>query len=110
MAGTALPRSDPPQAPRALAEFLTAASGASAVEITGLTPLSGGAIQENWGLETRFSGGALDGEQRLVLRMAGATGVPGSLTRLHEFAVQKAAFAAGVTVPEPLFATEDTAA
>jgi aminoglycoside phosphotransferase (APT) family kinase protein len=93
-----------------LARFLAAASGATACEITGLTPLSGGSIQENWGIDARFSGGGrLDGDQRLVLRAAAATGVPSSLDRLQEFAVLQAAFGAGVTVPEPLFANADPA-
>jgi aminoglycoside phosphotransferase (APT) family kinase protein len=92
-----------------LARFLAAASGATACEITGLTPLSGGSIQENWGIDARFSRGRLDGDQRLVLRAAAATGVPSSLDRLQEFAVLQAAFEAGVTVPEPLFACADPA-
>ena len=83
------------------------ASGAQACEITALAPLAGGAIQENWGLDAHFASGTLDGAQRLVLRAAGETGVPSSLDRLQEFAVLKAAFAAGVTVPEPLFACPD---
>ena len=103
MAGTASPRSDRV----ALARFLAAASAARAVEITALSPLRGGAVQENWGLDARFSGGALDGERRLVLRTSAATGIAASLTPLQEFAVQKAVFAAGVTVPEPLFASAD---
>jgi aminoglycoside phosphotransferase (APT) family kinase protein len=107
MAGTASPQSEPCRA--VLARFLAVASAARVVEITALTPLRGGALQENWGLDARFSGGALDGEQRLVLRTDAATGVAASLTRHQEFAVQKAAFAAGVTVPEPLFASEETA-
>ena len=61
------------------------------------------------GLDANFSGGLLDGEQRLVLRAAAMTGVPSSLDRMQEFAVLKAAFAAGVTVPEPLFASADPA-
>ncbi len=85
------------------------ASGARACEITDLAPLSGGAIQENWGLDARFSGGVLDGEQHLVLRAAGATGVPSSLDRIQEFGVLAEAFAAGVMVPEPLFASADPA-
>src|SRR5277367_7205291 len=114
MADTRSPRSDPPPAAgadrgAALARFLAAASGASACEIIGLTPLSGGSIQENWGLDARFSGGRIDGDQRLVLRAAAATGVPSSLDRLQEFAVLQAAFAFGVTVPEPLFANADPA-
>jgi aminoglycoside phosphotransferase (APT) family kinase protein len=113
MADTASPRSDPPAGGddrrAALARFLAVASAARSCEITGLTPLAGGAIQENWGLDAHFTGGRLDGGQRLVLRAAGATGVPSSLDRRQEFAVLQAAFAAGVTVPEPLFACADAA-
>src|SRR5690242_20590882 len=92
-----------------LARFLAAASGANAVEITSLAPMRGGAIQENWAVDAAFSGGRLAGEQRLVLRTAALTGVAASLGRLEEFAVLNAAFGAGVTVPEPLFASGDPA-
>jgi aminoglycoside phosphotransferase (APT) family kinase protein len=92
-----------------LGRFLAAASRASTVEIIELAPLRGGAIQENWAIDGHFSGGSLAGDQRLVLRTAAATGVAASLDRLQEFAVLKAAFAAGVTVPEPLFASGDPA-
>src|SRR6266853_5240362 len=117
MAGTASLRSDPPreagseadERPAALARFLAEASGANAVEVAGLAPLRGGAIQENWALDAHFSGGLLVGDQRLVLRTAAPTGVAASLDPLQEFAVLKAAFAAQVTVPEPLFASDDTA-
>ena len=107
MAGTASLRSEPRRAP--LARFLAAASGAERVEVAALTRLRGGALQENWALDARFSGGALAGDQRFVLRGSAATGVAGSLSRRQEFAVQKAAYAGGVTVPEPLFASEDPA-
>jgi aminoglycoside phosphotransferase (APT) family kinase protein len=104
MAGTASPRFDPAR----LAQFLAAASGAVAVEITGMRPLRGGSVQQNWGFDARFSGGALEGDQRLVLRTNAETRLAESLTRVQEFAVLKAAFVAGVMVPEPLFACEDT--
>jgi aminoglycoside phosphotransferase (APT) family kinase protein len=107
MAGTASQRSELRWA--ALARFLAFASAARRVEITALSPLRGGALQENWRLDASFSGGALDGEQQLVLRTSAATGVAASLTRHQEFVVQKAAFAAGVTVAEPLFVCEDPA-
>jgi aminoglycoside phosphotransferase (APT) family kinase protein len=103
MAATALPRSDS----SALARFLAAASGAKAVEISGLELLAGGAIQENWGLDAEFAGGHLAGTQRLVLRTDAPTGIPSSLGRIEEFAVLKAAFAARVSVPEPLWACPD---
>jgi aminoglycoside phosphotransferase (APT) family kinase protein len=113
MAGTGSPQSEPPvrgaaaeDRRAALARFLAAESGAAAVEVTGFTPLRGGAIHENWALDACFSGGAFSGDQRLVLRTAAPTGVAASLGRLEEFAVLKAAFAAGVTVPEPLWASD----
>ncbi len=110
MAATALPRSDPgADRHRRLADFLAAASGAEHVEITGFAKLDGGAIQENWGLDAEFAGGALAGYQRLVLRTDAPTGIPSSLSRLDEFAVLRAAHAAGVAVPEPLFACVDVA-
>jgi aminoglycoside phosphotransferase (APT) family kinase protein len=103
MAATALPPFDV----AALSRFLTGASGAEKVEIAACELLAGGAIQENWGLDAFFSDGCLAGPQRLVLRTNAASGVPSSLSRLDEFAVLQAAFAVGVTVPEPLFACAD---
>ena len=109
MAVTALPRSEtgPADRQRALARSLAEASGAGAVEIGRIALLPGGAIQENWGIDADFDGGPLSGPQRLVLRCDGLTGVPSSLGRIEEFAVLQAAFAAGVTLPEPLFACAD---
>ena len=109
MAATALPRSNsgPADHQLALARFLAEASGADAVEIGRIALLAGGAIQENWAIDAEFDGGRLSGMQRLVLRTDATTGVPSSLGRVEEFAVLQAAFAAGVTVPEPLFASVD---
>src|SRR5215469_697339 len=111
MAATALLRSDAGLGDRqfALADFLSTETGAECVEIGRLELLSGGAIQENWGIDASFDGGLLSGTQRLVLRTDASTGVPSSLGRVEEFHVVKAVFAAGVTVPEPLFACTDNA-
>ena len=103
MAATLLPPFDLAR----LARFLAGASGADTARISACELLPGGAIQENWGLDAEFSGGRLAGAQLLVLRTNAATGVPSSLSRLDEFAILKAAYAAGVTVPEPLFACAD---
>lgn len=103
MAVTALPPSD------RLARFLAAETGASQVCIAGLALMRGGAIQENWAVDAEFAGGRLAGRQRLVLRRDAMTGIPSSLSRLDEFAVLQAAFAAGVAAPEPLFACADPA-
>src|SRR5437870_3653049 len=105
MAATALPRSDLARLSRLLAE----ASGADRVEISALELLPGGAIQQNLGFDAEFAGGHLAGAQRLVLRTDASSGIPSSLGRIEEFAVLQAAFAAGVKVPEPLFACADPA-
>ena len=103
MADTPSPRSEAQRA--ALARALAAAAGAETVEIARLEALAGGAIQQNLAIDAYFRGGRLDGEQRLVLRTQAATGVPSSLPPTAEFAILSAAYVAGVTVPEPLFAS-----
>jgi aminoglycoside phosphotransferase (APT) family kinase protein len=111
MAGTPSRRSEPPAGTadrrEAVARFLAEESGADAVEVGALTLLGGGAIQENWALDAHFAGGVLAGDRHLVLRAAASSGVPSSLGKIEEFAVLRAAFAAGVTVPEPLFHCAD---
>jgi aminoglycoside phosphotransferase (APT) family kinase protein len=92
---------------RELAQFLATASAARSAEVTSLGLLAGGAIQENWGIDATFVGGRLAGTQRLVLRCDAATGVPSSLSRVEEFALLSAVFAAGAAVPEPLFVCAD---
>ncbi len=79
----------------------------SAVELTNLAKLSGGAIQENWALDVRVEAGDWSGEHQLVLRQDSASKVATSLTRANEFHLLKAAKAAGVQVPTPCFLCED---
>ena len=64
--------------------------------------MSGGAIQENWRLDAEVTGGPHAGKLPLVLRTDAPSGVSISHPRNHEFALLKVAFAAGVSVPEPL--------
>ena len=82
---------------------------AETVLVSGLEVLLGGAIRENWGFGADFIGGRFAGRHRLVLRTDAATGIASSLGRIEEFAVVQAARAAGVTVPEPLWACADPA-
>ncbi|MGF1609681.1 MAG: phosphotransferase family protein [Kiloniellales bacterium] len=89
--------------------FLARAAGAEEAELLEARPLSGGAIQENWLLECEFSDGPEQGRRELVLRSDSLTGVAVSLSRPQEFALLRAAAAAGVTVPEPLWLCEDAA-
>lgn len=86
----------------ALGRWIAEALGASAVELTEPARLSGGAIQENWSLNATVSGGPRAGELAMVLRTDAPSGVSASHSRPEEFALLKAAFAAGVAVPEPL--------
>jgi aminoglycoside phosphotransferase (APT) family kinase protein len=85
-----------------LRDWLAAATGDAALGIVALAKLSGGAIQQNWALDVE-TGGAT---QRWVLRTDSPAVLAVSLPRAAEFALLKAAFAAGVTVPEPLFLCE----
>ena len=72
-----------------------------AVRILEATPLSGGAIQENWRLEAEADDGPAAGRSTLVLRTDSPAAVGASLSRGQEFALLKAAWQAGVAVPEP---------
>jgi aminoglycoside phosphotransferase (APT) family kinase protein len=86
-----------------LAAFIAAAAGARDVQIDRYERMSGGAIQENVALDVRIDGR----DEALVLRKDAPSRVAVSRTRGEEFALLRAAFAAGVTVPEPLWASDD---
>lgn len=89
----------------ALTGWLREVAGADDLEILAMDKLSGGAIQENWGLKV-----AMDSVTRdWVLRTDAPSGVSTSHGRVEEFALLKAAHEAGVTVPEPLFLNTDPA-
>jgi aminoglycoside phosphotransferase (APT) family kinase protein len=88
----------------ALAAWLAKETGVP-VEITGMARLAGGAIQQNWSLDV-VTGGVL---QSWVLRADAPAPLSVSLSRVQEFALLRAAHAAGVTVPEPLFLCADRA-
>lgn len=90
-----------------LSEFLRARAGAEAVEITGHERLSGGAIQENHGIDVSFVGGTMAGEHRLVLRSNAPSSLAESLDRAEEFEIVRAAWGVEVAVPEPLWLCED---
>ncbi|BAL24659.1 phosphotransferase family protein [Azoarcus sp. KH32C] len=91
----------------ALEAFLRREAGADRVSITDAKLLSGGSIQENWFIQAAVAGGAFALELKLVVRTDAPSGVAGSHCRAEEFALLKAAHAAGVTVPEPLWLCRD---
>ena len=83
---------------KALTDFISAQVEAS-VNISNARLLGGGAIQENWGLDIELDGHSIEA----VLRCDAPSSVADSWGRAEEFALLREAFAAGVTVPEPLW-------
>lgn len=86
----------------ALEAWLSGAAG-TPVRIGAAGLLSGGAIQQNWALSVTRGGAA----EEWVLRTDNPATLAVSLPRMAEFALLRAAHAAGVRVPEPLFACAD---
>lgn len=85
-----------------LAGWMAERLSANSVHLDPPSKMSGGAIQENWKLDAEVAGGDHEGRLALVLRTDAPSGVSVSHPRAHEFALLKAAFEAGATVPEPL--------
>lgn len=92
----------------AIESFLVKNMNAESVSITEAKLLSGGAIQENWLLKLDVSSGLYEGISECVLRSDAPSSVSVSHSRAQEFALLQAAFAAGVTVPEPLWLGDKT--
>ena len=88
---------------QAIIDFLCRVSEAQDVQLQTVKLLTGGAIQENWLLELAIIGGDYAGHLAVVLRSDAASAVSASHSRAQEFALLQAAFAMGVTVPEPLW-------
>ena len=83
--------------------FIAARCGAGAVRLLGARRLGGGAIQDNFALDVDIDGGEQAGRHALVLRTDAPSAVAVSHSRRDEFALLQVAFAAGVSVPEPLW-------
>ncbi len=98
-----------PATHKKLERFLLAQTGAQQLTITGMSRLSGGAIQENWAMSVTIDGGPWHGSQEWVLRTDAPSAVALSLSRAQEFAVLTAAHQAGVIVPQPLWLCRDAA-
>jgi aminoglycoside phosphotransferase (APT) family kinase protein len=92
-----------------LEQFIAQAAGADWVAVSTMEPLTGGAIQDNWRIDVEIDGGSLDGHLEAVVRRDPEALPAVSHDRHEEFALLRAAFAAGVTVPEPLWLCKDPA-
>lgn len=87
----------------ALESWLRGPLKAGEVTVERAEKLSGGAIQESWGLDVRA-----DGTMRpLVLRRDAEGTIEASRSRKEEHELVSAAFAAGVAVPRPVAFCED---
>jgi aminoglycoside phosphotransferase (APT) family kinase protein len=93
----------------ALEAFIARHVGADRVTIVGEKLLGGGTIQQNWLIQGDVIGGRFHGPFEFVVRTDAPSGVAVSHGRAHEFALLLAAFAAGATVPEPLWLCEHRA-
>ncbi|MFS2139106.1 phosphotransferase family protein [Duganella sp. Dugasp56] len=91
----------------ALAAFIATHADASQADIVQMSQLSGGAIQENWLVRAELADGPMAGTLDLVVRTDSPSGVTQSHSRVEEFALLRAAYRAGVTVPEPLWLCEN---
>ena len=91
----------------ALAAFIRERAGADSVTIANEMRLTGGAIQENRALDVEIAGGPLAGRLALVLRTEAKSSVPLSQPVAHQFAYLKLAGSVGMTVPEPLWRSDD---
>lgn len=90
-----------------LEAYLARAASAERAIVVEMQPLAGGAIQENWRMDVEIEGGPHAGRLGAVVRSDAPSRVPESHGRREEFALLKAAFDAGVTVPEPLWFCDD---
>ncbi len=84
----------------ALTGWLRTATGRADLTLGPMTLLSGGAIQQNWRLDTSAG-------DAWVLRTDAPASLAASRSRSEEFFLLQAAFEAGVTVPEPLYLCQD---
>jgi len=90
----------------ALARFIREHAGTQAVEVQHRR-LGGGAIQENHALDVSIGSGPMAGTHHWVLRTDAPSGVEVSHSRECEHRLLAAAHAAGMIVPEPLWACRD---
>lgn len=91
-----------PAKTEALESWLRAELEAPSLKIARAELLGGGAVQENWRLDVLIDDGLRAGANRWVLRTDAAARLSVSLERSAEFAVLRAAHAAGVLVAEPV--------
>src|SRR6185295_3715394 len=86
-----------------LSAFVAEKTGAPTVTIEGLNRLSGGASRETWAFDFLIDGARTEA----IFRCDPIPGVPSMPGRVLEYHLIKAAWDAGVVVPEPLWDGDD---
>lgn len=86
-----------------LRAFIAEQLGREDVRLLSCTRLEGGAVQENWEIRVCWGEGAEPETACYVLRTSAKTCLPDSRPKTEEFAILRAAWNAGVLVPEPLW-------
>jgi aminoglycoside phosphotransferase (APT) family kinase protein len=86
-----------------LSEFVAEKTGGHPVAIEGLTRLSGGASRETWAFDYIGDGPRTEA----IFRCDPIRGIPSMPGRVLEYHLIKAAWEAGVVVPEPLWDGDD---
>ncbi len=86
----------------AIERFAAREWGAEAVRVASARKMSGGAIQENWALGLDVTKGGATERIETVLRTDAPSSISESHGRAEEYALFRAADAAGVAVPKPL--------
>lgn len=93
---------------RRLRDFIAKQLGRQDLQLLSCSRLEGGAVQENWEITVGWGGDeTVPQTARYVLRTSAKTSLPDSRPKAEEFAILRAAWSAGVLVPEPLWLCRD---
>ena len=92
---------------RGIEAFIARQTGASAVRVSELRRLTGGASRETWSLDATIDRPGDASETLALILQRDVRGAPKELTRPMEFQLMKAAFDEGVPAPEPLWVGDE---
>lgn len=90
-----------------LLKFISVQTGAEGIVLLEMRQLTGGAIQENYGLKVHMDGGSMPGERHFVVRCDAPASLSVSLSRSQEFQILQVAHAHGVQAPRPYWLCTD---
>lgn len=88
-------------------DFVKSQTNADRINLIEFKQLSGGAIQDNYGLKVDLVGGYMPGKQAFVIRSDAPSSLAVSLSRPQEYQVIELAHANGVKAPKPYWLCTD---